>query len=141
MRKTTLLGPLILTLALCGCVQQPAGTPAAASAPAISMTTDRSAYFERETMVVNISVIVPTDMNVTLDISGIKSSRGNYVLSEQREVNLRAFQPKNVSASYTLPSCSACAGISPGNYNISARLLQGNKALAECNATITLMKR
>lgn len=133
MKYTKFALVVIIAVLMCGCLHS--------AEPSISLSTDRGTYFERETLTLNASIAAPVDMNATLNVFGIKSTRGNYAISEQREISLAAGKTRTLSLAYTLPSCSSCAGIVPGAYNITAQVLYNGSVISESNVTVNITKR
>ena len=128
---------VVVAVLICGCLWSTGSTPT----PTISLSTDKDTYFERETLTLNASIVARADINATLSIFGIKSTRGNYAISEQREINLTAGKPQMLSLAYTLPSCSRCAGIESGAYNITAQVVYNGTVISESNVSVNLTKR
>ena len=95
----------------------------------------KNVYHSNENMNVTLVVRSPSNFeNATLKIYGIYSRR--YRLNETVQFNLSK-GVKIVSFDYTTPSCFGCAGIQPGEYNITAELLVGGKIVD--NKTIEVL--
>ena len=103
----------------------------------ISMSTDRQSYRSRENMKMDITIESDIDSPVDLRLHGI-NSRGfeRFNLQTRQELGIG----RNIlTMNYQLPSCTGCAGITPGNYTITAEAKAGNETKS-ADATIEIMQ-
>jgi PGF-CTERM protein len=109
---------------------------ACASAPSaddelgiVALSTDKDIYTAREEMTIFLSVYSPEDItNATIEVSGVKSTKGVYYVSYSSNQNLTAGE-NTITFKRNLPSCSRCAGISQGTYLIDASVIHDGEVV------------
>lgn len=103
-----------------------------------SLTTDKDLYHSNEVMNIAISVSTTgTVDNATVQIQGISDRHGRNRLSHEIHTNLTS-GPATFVYDYQLPSCSSCAGLDPGTYEVNVTLLRGNETLSHLNRTVRI---
>jgi hypothetical protein len=106
----------------------------------ISFSTDKEVYHSGELMNINVSINTAKDLeNLTLKIQGIKDSRGNFRVYQEKLIDVKS--PRIESEfKFQMPSCYGCAGVSPGEYEIVLYLISGNETLGNYTKTVNLEK-
>lgn len=85
-------------------------------------STDRQSYRSGEEMEIRVTISSPRSMeNLTLRIEGIRDRMGRPRCQILEVVTLEGGD-QAYTFSYTLPECSACAGLPPGEYQLNATL-------------------
>lgn len=131
---TVIVGVIVVIIAMILFVPslQPAG------AQITSFTTDKDLYHSNEVMNIAISVSTTgTVDNATVRIQGISDRHGRSRLSHDIHANLSS-GPATFVYEYHLPSCSSCAGLDPGNYEVNVTLFRNNETLSQLNRTIRI---
>ncbi len=104
----------------------------------VSITTDQPVYHSRETMVIHIEISSSAYMeNLTLAIEGIRDKFEKARLNTTQSVNLQKGS-NFFSINFTLPVCSKCAGLPPGEYTMNASILRGTLPIATVTRTVLL---
>ncbi len=104
-----------------------------------AITTDKETYHSRETANINVSVDSPTGaQDVEVRLHGI-NARGSERLNLVQTVNLSRGE-NTVQFTQPMPSCTGCAGISPGDYGIFAEVEIGGEVIAKANATVNIQQ-
>lgn len=98
--------------------------------------TDKETYHSGETMAFEVNLTKGIE-NATLSIRGIKDSRGTYRIQQDYSILPGSFQ-NQVNFTFVMPSCYGCAGISPGEYEISTQLFSGGVEIANSSKKIRL---
>jgi len=103
----------------------------------INISTDKELYKSKE--IANITVTMESSYelnNATLKLYGIHA-RGKYYLNTANVVNLTSgINVKNIM--YNLPSCTGCAGISPGAYAIYAEIMYNSSVISNSTKNIEI---
>ncbi len=96
----------------------------------VTFSTDKDVYSAKEEMAVFLSIYSPEYIsNVSIKVSGVKSTKGVYYVSYSSKQNLTAGE-NNITFTKKLPSCSKCAGISQGTYVIDASVTYDDEVVA-----------
>ncbi len=125
---SSLLLPLLLVAAtmMSGCVMDESS-----SLELVSISTDKTVYHSQEQIHINVSIKTSQPRaNVTVDVKGLQSQKETrgYQLTASTTTNLE--DGLNIVAfSERLPSCSSCAGLYPGDYNITVTVSQDDEVL------------
>jgi hypothetical protein len=88
-----------------------------------SLSTDKDAYFSRETMTISLLLHSRIESDADIEIRGISDK---LRISQAEHLNIG---DNNITFQYETPSCYGCAGISPGEYNITAYIRYNNKTI------------
>jgi uncharacterized protein (DUF58 family) len=105
-----------------------------------AVTTDKDRYHSNEVMNITISVHADRTMdNTTLSIEGIQDRFGRMRLSKTLPASLSA-GPANITYDFRLPSCSSCAGLLPGTYEINVTLFRNGAVLSNMTQSVKLEK-
>lgn len=106
----------------------------------LNISNDKTVYHSSEEM--QLTSTIETDIkieNLTIMVYGIKDSRGNYRVNEERTLNLDP-PGKIETFTFRMPSCYGCAGISPGDYEIMMELLHNEELITNSSITVRLEK-
>ncbi|MEM2918764.1 MAG: hypothetical protein QXY62_04625 [Candidatus Altiarchaeota archaeon] len=95
----------------------------------ISFSTDKEIYHSNEIMKIKVLINAEEEMNnVSVKIYGIMS--GYYRLQIEDKKNLKKGL-NEINFEYRTPSCTGCAGIRPGSYEVNVELLYDNETIAK----------
>ncbi len=101
-----------------------------------NISTNKDTYCGGNRVHITLRVFASDELeDVNVRLTGITNSRGVNRLLQESSLNLTKGE-NTLNLSYTLPRCSACLGISPGEYDIKAELSYGNNT--PINKTITI---
>ena len=139
---------LILLTLLAGCahqltVESPENAhilQKAVSTPGVDLqiSTDAHTYCSGQQMKLTLTINAGKSLqNVHLLLYGLKSRYEIYKLNQEDWLNLTP-GTHTLSYDHKIPPCSPCAGISPGNYNITAELTMDEQKLATAQTTINI---
>ena len=116
---------VITSILMPGCINQES------SLALVSISTDKDLYHSREIMHINVTIDTSSFReNFTIVLQGLKSQKVNrgYQLTASTTLNLE--EGRNViSFSETLPACSSCAGLYPGEYFVNISVFRDTKLL------------
>lgn len=152
-----ILPAFFMIVILCGCIgdKNPVGespsetttlttstsslTPPEDVKPEIkSFTVPKKVYKSREKMNLTVQVGSIADLeNATVKVYGIHSRYDR--LNKKKTMDL-AKGENTVIFEYTMPSCTGCAGISPGPYNITAEVSVGGKIIENKTLTVEIQQ-
>ncbi|MBN2042786.1 MAG: hypothetical protein JW754_03190 [Candidatus Aenigmarchaeota archaeon] len=104
----------------------------------MDVAMDKEVYHSGDKMEMNIS-LPPENGKMVLKVYGVMDSRGNYRISENREISIDALNDMT-KLDFTLPSCYGCAGVSEGNYTIVCELLRNDTVVYNTTKVIELRK-
>jgi len=108
--------------------------------PIISMSilTDTEIYQSGEYMEARVSTACNKDLDsVIIRFYGIKDRSGRYRINEEMVVQINS--PGNETVFLVkMPKCYGCAGISPGEYEMTTELVYDDEILGNASKTITL---
>lgn len=106
----------------------------------MSILTDTETYHSGEFMEARVSTACDKDLDSAIvKIYGIKDKFGKYNINEEKIVQINS--PGNETVFLVrMPRCYGCAGISPGEYEVTAELIYDNMAIGNASKTITLAK-
>ncbi|UCD07302.1 MAG: hypothetical protein JSW41_05785 [Candidatus Aenigmatarchaeota archaeon] len=106
----------------------------------MSILTDTETYHSGEFMEARVSTACDKDLDsVIVKIYGIKDRFGKYNINEEKIVQINS--PGNETVFLVrMPRCYGCAGISPGEYEVTAELIYNNIVVGNTSKTITLVK-
>jgi len=107
------------------------------TAPEISAYSDKKIYGSGEGMKTTVLVSGGSG-TATLRVFGVMDRGGSYRINSAKEVNLGGSSEEVFD--FRMPSCYGCAGVSPGDYIITAELVQDENQIAMAEFTITLQK-
>lgn len=106
----------------------------------LTLTTDKTVYHSQENIILTVKSKSNQDVNnILVKAEGIKGKSANY-FSKNQIVNLTANQEETVNLTSTLPSCSSCSGILPGDYSITTQVLYNNEVINQKTITINLQQ-
>ena len=115
--------------------------PNAAGMPHVSITsilTDKDTYFSKEKMQISIGITSSSPLdNVQMKVEGIQDRYGQMRLSEIRNLTLQEGQ-NSIVVDYTMPVCSACAGLKSGVYLINVTVSREGVPLAVASHSISI---
>ena len=104
----------------------------------LSITTDQPVYHSKETMQIHIEIFSSDRMNnLTFAVEGITDQLGRSRLEQTQFITLEKGS-NVVSINFTLPVCSKCAGLPPGEYTINASVLQDTISITHGMQTVVL---
>lgn len=122
----------VIVIILLSLPHQPAG------ATITAVTTDKELYHSNEIMNIVISVMSAGNVdNSTVRIEGISDRHGRMRLSHDIPVNLSS-GPATFVYDYQLPSCSSCAGLDPGSYQVNITLEQNGVVISNMSRTVRI---
>lgn len=106
----------------------------------MSILTDTETYHSGEYMEARVFTACNNDLDsVIVRIYGIKDKFGKYRINEEKVVRINS--PGNETVFLvTVPRCYGCAGIEPGEYDVTAELIYGGEVVGNTSKTITLAK-
>jgi hypothetical protein len=106
----------------------------------MSILTDTETYHSGEYMEARVFTACNNDLDsVIVRIYGIKDNFGKYRINEEKIVRINS--PGNETVFLVrMPSCYGCAGISPGEYNLTTELIYSDEVIGNTSKTITLAK-
>jgi len=106
----------------------------------MSILTDTETYHSGEYMEARVFTACNNDLDsVIVRIYGIKDKFGEYRINEEKVVRINS--PGNETVFLVrMPSCYGCAGISPGEYNLTTELIYSGEVIGNTSKTITLAK-
>ncbi len=103
----------------------------------LRVSTDKAVYRSHQDMWINLTVTSDTGGPAGIWVHGINarnrerlSIRDNYTLEEGENV---------IKIKYRTPSCTGCAGISPGDYTVTAEVTVYDKNLT-ANTTVNIQQ-
>ena len=103
----------------------------------INISTDKELYISREISNITVTIESSDDLNnVTLKVYGIYA-KSRYYLDTANAVNLTSGTNVN-NIIYNLPSCTGCAGISPGTYKIYAETIYNSTTISNSTKDIEI---
>jgi len=106
----------------------------------LSLSTDKTAYHSKENIILTVKLKSNQDVSgVLIKAEGIQGRSAKY-FSQSQTVNLENNQENTLALTSTLPSCSACAGISPGDYTITTQVLSNNTIINQKSIAINLQQ-
>jgi outer membrane lipoprotein-sorting protein len=115
-----------------GCTSSPAG------ATITAVTTDKDLYHSNEVMNITISVMTSGNLdNTTVRIEGINDRHGRMRLSHEIPANLST-GAATFMYDYQLPSCSSCAGLDPGTYQVNITLVQNGVVISNMSRSVQI---
>jgi len=105
----------------------------------MNISTDKELYRSKQTANITLSIDSSEEIgNVTVKVYGI-NARGRYHLNNEVNMNLTAGE--NIkSITYQMPSCTGCAGISPGTYNIRGEIIYNSEIIANATKNIEIQQ-
>jgi hypothetical protein len=104
----------------------------------LSITTDQPVYHSKETMQIHIEIFSSDRMNdLTVVVDGITDQLGRSRLEQTQFITLEKGSSV-IAINFTLPVCSKCAGLPPGEYTINASVQQNNVSIARGMQTVVL---
>jgi hypothetical protein len=137
MRKD-ILAIIISALILAACLLSAGCTSSPAGATITAVTTDKDLYHSNDVMNIAISVMTAGTMNnTTIRIEGISDRHGRMRLSHEIAANLST-GPATFIYDYQLPSCSSCAGLDPGTYQVNITLVQNGVVISNMTRTVQI---
>jgi hypothetical protein len=98
-----------------------------------SLTTNKTVYRSRQVMLAEITVDSETGGNAQIWLHGIYARNREHLSIRQNHTLQKG--ENIIRLSHRLPSCTGCAGISPGDYVITAELTI-EETVYEANTTI-----
>lgn len=106
----------------------------------MSILTDTEIYHSGEYMEARVSTACNSDLgSAIVRFYGIEDGFGKYRINEERIVEINS--PGNETVFLvTVPRCYGCAGISPGEYNLTTELIYSGEVIGNTSKTITLAK-
>lgn len=110
--------------------------------PIVSMSilTDTETYHSGEFMEARVYTACNRDIDsAILRIYGVKDKTGKYNVNEEKTIDVKAPGEETVFM-VRMPQCYGCAGISPGEYEITSELIYGGEILENTTKTIKLEK-
>jgi hypothetical protein len=109
-----------------------------AEAHITAVTTDKELYHSNEIMNIVISVMSAGNVdNSTVRIEGISDRHGRMRLFHEIPANLSS-GPATFIYDYQLPSCSSCAGLDPGTYQVNITLEQNGVVISNMTRTVQI---
>jgi hypothetical protein len=112
--------------------------PQPAGAQITAVTTDKELYHSNEVMNIVISVTTAGNLdNTTVRIEGISDRHGRMRLSHEIPANLSA-GPATFIYDYQLPSCSSCAGLDPGLYQVNISLVKNGVIISNMTRNVQI---
>ncbi|MDD1714625.1 MAG: hypothetical protein LUQ61_05110 [Methanoregulaceae archaeon] len=109
-----------------------------ASADILSVSTDKDLYHSNEIMHVTVEVSSSRSLdNTTLLFSGIEDRYGDFKLNDTLSANLTP-GTNTLVYEHTMPSCSHCSGLDPGDYQFNVTLGRNGAILDTVNHTIRI---
>lgn len=108
------------------------------SADILSVSTDKDLYHSNEVMFVTVEVSSsrPLDKAIIL-FSGIEDRYGDLKLNDTLSANLTP-GINTLSYNHTMPSCSHCSGLDPGDYQFNVTLERDGVIFDMVNHTIRI---
>ena len=108
------------------------------SADILSVSTDKDLYHSNEVMYVTVEVSSsrPLDNAIVL-FSGIEDRYGDFKLNDTLSANLTP-GINTLSYEHTMPSCSHCSGLDPGDYQFNVTLEREGVIFDTVNHTIRI---
>jgi hypothetical protein len=103
----------------------------------LKIFTDKESYKQGEEIRINVSFFSSQELEgVQVKVSGIKGRYGDYI-SLEKTLNLK--KGENVIEFLSrAPYCSSCTGVSPGNHEITAKIIFNDTVLASVSKSITI---
>jgi hypothetical protein len=96
----------------------------------LSITTDQSVYHSKETIQIHIEIFSSDRINdLTFVVDGITDQLGRSRLEQTQFITLEKGSSV-IAINFTLPVCSKCAGLPPGEYTINASVQRNNVSIA-----------
>jgi hypothetical protein len=109
-----------------------------AEAHITAVTTDKELYHSNEIMNIVISVMSAGNVdNSTVRIEGISDRHGRMRLFHEIPANLSS-GPATFIYDYQLPSCSSCAGLDPGTYQVNITLEQNGVVISNMTRSVRI---
>ena len=96
---------------------------------AVYVESDKKIYRSGDNMrlVIDLKNFTVED-TFKIQVTGIKTARGNFALNKIRDVKIKE-NPYRVVFDLRLPTCSKCAGIASGKHSIQINILQKGKVI------------
>jgi hypothetical protein len=133
-----ILAIVISALILAACLISAGCTSSPRGATITAVTTDKDLYHSNDIMNIAISVMTAGTMdNTTVRIEGISDRHGRMRLSHEIPANLST-GPATFIYDYQLPSCSSCAGLDPGTYEVNITLVRNGVIISNMTRTVQL---
>ncbi len=105
----------------------------------IQLRADKKAYHSNDPIEFRATVTSTTALSsATVTVSGVEGRWADRYVDDTKIVNVPSNEPKTVTFNSTLPSCSVCSGIDPGEYTITATVLFDDVTLTTGTTTITI---
>jgi len=109
-----------------------------ASADILSVSTDKDLYHSNEVMYVTVEVSSSRALDKTIVLfSGIEDRYGDFKLNDTLSANLTP-GINTLSYEHTMPSCSHCSGLDPGDYQFNVTLEREGVIFNTVNHTIRI---
>lgn len=138
MRRDYFIGAIIVIVAIVIAVIILFLTPGSPNAQITMVSTDRDMYHSSEVMTITVSLDSKRALdNTTVRIEGFEDRNGRNRLTHEINSNL-SWGPNTFFYEYELPHCSSCAGLNPGEYNISVSLSREGEILDRANTSVRL---
>ena len=107
-------------------------------AVSMSIITDTETYHSGEFMEATVTIATGTDITSgIIRLYGIENGMGDYEVDEEIPAEINS-PGSETSFLVRMPRCYGCAGVSPGEYELTSELLYGNEIVGSCSKTITL---
>lgn len=106
----------------------------------MSITTDTEVYHSGEYMEARVSTASNRDIeSAIIKLYGIQNRAGSYKINEEQIVEIKAPGEETVFLA-AMPRCYGCAGVEPGQYELTAELIYNNEIIASTTKTLELVK-
>jgi hypothetical protein len=123
-----------------GNIDNPFSTLSGDMTVSISITTDTEIYHSGEYMEASISTASNKNLNsAIIKLYGIQNKIGSYEINEEQIVEIRAPGTETVFLA-TMPRCYGCAGVEPGQYELTAEIIYNNEIIASTTKVLELVK-
>jgi hypothetical protein len=104
----------------------------------VNVTTDKGLYHSNEVMTITVTITSSGNLtNATIKFDGLRDHYGRERLSHDLTTDLPTGEI-NLTYDYNLPSCSICAGLSPGMYSFKVSLIHDNSVLSNMTHSIRI---
>lgn len=104
----------------------------------IGIAADKSVYHSSEEMELTSTIGTDTRVgNLTIRVYGIKDRGGRYRINGERLIDI-APPGKTETFTFSMPSCYGCAGVSPGEYEITMEIIRNNETIGNDSVTVVL---
>lgn len=104
----------------------------------LNLSSDREIYHSSEEMQLEATIKAETNAeNLTVKVYGIKDSAGRFRVKGERVVNV---DPPGTTETFVfrMPSCYGCAGVSPGDYDITFEVLKDGEMIGNFSKLVKL---